>query len=690
MSFDLPFPILWIIGFLIIATTLALWLYLFNQSFRIPQNRKIFLAVLRFFLLFTLLFLLLSPLFKFTRKETIKPIFAILVDASQSMIKNRDSSLIKKEIPEFIQDLQSSLTDYDVRIYSFSDSLRNNFKDFSGKITNISDALLQLRQRLQDNWLSEVLLISDGIYNMGANPILMASQLPFPVHCMAVGDTTPSIDLSVSFVQINKEVGFNAYFPIEISVNAHGASGKSSVIKVFLNDKKISEQNLFIASPAYSKFISLQELATQKGLNKITVIFDPLPEEKNKNNNVVTVYFNVIEKTKNILIFAETIHPDIRSIKEALEHYAQFSVDVFRKEEVPTINLDKYNLVIYYQSPQSPTSPPLFQEITQRQIPVWFIGGMKFNYHFLMSQKTGINIKIRSNNSNEVFPAFNSNFSLFTMPENEKSFFDNLPPLELPFGEYSAGTTSQIMLFQKHGKVVTQQPLLLFNKWQNVYFAYLLGEGIWQWRIKAFVDYQSHDIFDQFIARIVQFLTEHTEKSRFLVKYKTNYSSFELVQMTAELYNTQYELINDIPIVINIKDSNNRIMTYQFEPEGNAYSLSLQGLPSGIYQFTASVQDNRYPFKQSGQFSINAFNPELLSLKANYNLLKQIAELTGGDYFQISSKKEWLAKIQQKTPSTREKKITRYASLIEWPYIFFLLLLLATIEWGWRKWEGYY
>lgn len=690
MSFGTSLSILWILLFIFLSIGLSGWLYIFNSSFNIPRPRKFILFVFRFFLVFLLLFLLLSPLVKITRKEVIKPVFAILVDASQSMIKSKDSSIIKNEIPLFINSLSAKLSAYDVKIYSFSDSLRNGFSDFNGKASNIADALLQIKQRMQDGWFASALLISDGIYNLGANPSLIASQLPFPVHCLAVGDTTPSVDLSVSYVRVNKDVGFNAYFPIEISINATGASGKSSTLRVFLNDKKIFEQNFSMTSSSFSRFLSLQQLASQKGLNKITVTFEPVPEEENKVNNHVTVYFNVVEKTKNILILAETIHPDIRSIKEALENYAQFAIDIFRREEISGINLDKYHLVIYYQTPQTSSPPPLFQDVINRQIPIWFIGGMKFNYNFLITQKTGFGVKIRSNNLNEVQAALNTNFNLFTIPENEKIFLENLPPLSLPFGEYSSGATSQILLFQKHGKIVTSQPLLVFNKWQNTYHAYLLGEGIWQWRIKAFTDYQNHDIFDQFIARIAQFLTENTERSRFIVKYKSNYSSFEAVQMSAELYNTQFELVNDVPVVINITDSLRRSYTYRFEPDGNAYSLSLEGLFPGIYQFTASVQDNRYPFKQSGQFSVSSFNPELISLTANHEILRQIAELSGGTFFKLENKDLWVEKMRQNNVATREKKFVRYASLIEWPYLFFVLLLMATIEWAWRKWEGYY
>ena len=673
-----------------ISLFLSWLLYINNKSFAIARLRKLVLFSLRFILLFLLLFLLLDPMIKKQHKETNKPVLAVVIDASQSMILSHDSLQIKNDLPAWIEKLMPSLSKYDVRIYSFSDSLHNGFSGYKGTTTNISSALIDIKNRIQQNNVAGILLISDGIYNAGTNPFFIVNQFPFPIHTLATGDTSTKMDISISYVHVNKDITFSSFFPIEIAISAKDAQNVNTRVDVFLNDKLISQFPLQISSSDFSRFFSLQQQATKKGINKLTVQVQPDPKEINKQNNSIILYFNIHEKTKRILILADVVHPDIRSIKEALESYAQFTVDIFRIHEVSKVNLDQYHLLVYYQHPQNAGSPLFFQDALRKKIPIWFIGGSQFNYNAISSLNIGFSAKIRSNSTNDVLPAFNTNFSLFDLSDAEKQFFDKVQPLSLPFGDYKISAGAQALLYQKVGKVVTLQPLFFFAKYNDLFMGFLLGEGIWRWRLKAFAEYHSFDVFDQFMVHIVQFLTENTDRSRFKVKYKPTYSAFEPVHMNAELYNPNYELINNVPVVIDIYDSANQTKQYFFEPEGNSYFLHLFPFPAGIYHFRARVEDKTYPFVEEGEFSVSNFNPERLSLRANHTVLKSISAQTGGKFFTFEQRENWINFMQKNAPPARQRTQVRYTSLIDWKMLFFVLILLATIEWAWRKWEGYY
>ena len=71
-------------------------------------------------------------------------------------------------------------------------------------------------------------------------------------------------------------------------------------------------------------------------------------------------------------------------------------------------------------------------------------------------------------------------------------------------------------------------------------------------------------------------------------------------------------------------------------------------------------------------------------------MLRSLSQLTGGKCVkddQIGRLKEYL--LKNKTPD-RLDSTEDLSELIQNKWIFFLLLLLATLEWGTRKYQGSY
>lgn len=636
---------------------------------------------------------MLEPLIRIKNKIYDIPIIAVIQDNSSSIISGSDSTYIYNTVLPSVNDwIAKHEGDAEIVRYTFGENFNEgdsiNFKESS---TDFSRIFTELKNRYYKRNLQGIIIISDGIYNAGINPLNALQKVQAPVFTVALGDTSDKIDLAINSLIGNREVLLNNYFPIELSIRATQAGGENSRLIVKHNEETIYNQVINIQSNDFSKLINLKSLAKKKGLNKITVSLEALDNEKNTANNSRTFYFNVIEDRKKIVIFAQAPHPDLRAIQTALKSNKNFDVSVYSRN-FPVDEMQAADLLILHQLPSnSNRASAITQYIKNSGTPVWYIVGQKSHMAMLNSQNNAVRIQSQGGQFTDAQAVINENFSLFTLPRTEIEMVQSMPPLSVPFGKYDISSGANVLAYQKIGSVSTMQPLLLFSENQRSQQAILLGEGIWRWRIYEYIRSNSHEIFDSFISRIVQFLAQNNDRSRFRVIYQTTHSENENIQLFAELYNANFELINDPEISLTILDQNGRNFPYAFQKNASGYVLSIGRMKPGTYSFTAAVQSDKYPYSQSGEFTVDAYNAELLNLSADHNLLKLMADNSGG----IMVYPEEMNKISdaleernafQKTYSTQ----MQYQDLLEWKWLFFLILAFLTAEWILRKREGYY
>jgi hypothetical protein len=232
--------------------------------------------------------------------------------------------------------------------------------------------------------------------------------------------------------------------------------------------------------------------------------------------------------------------------------------------------------------------------------------------------------------------------------------------------------------------------LLSISQVGNQRWAFLLGDGIWRWRLYDYQRNKNFNLFNSFFSRIAQFLCQNSDRSRFRVIYEpTNYET-ENIKFSAELYNQNFELINSEIVELKLF-SNSENYNFTFVPDGSGYSLNCGRLKSGEYNFTATVKSAKYPYSQSGKITIDDYNPEFAETKADFNLMNQIAMQTGGISVDIENLDEINKFLESKkliqTSYIKEKK---YIEIVDWKWILLIIILLVSIEWVVRKREGFY
>ena len=122
-----------------------------------------------------------------------------------------------------------------------------------------------------------------------------------------------------------------------------------------------------------------------------------------------------------------------------------------------------------------------------------------------------------------------------------------------------------------------------------------------------------------------------------------------------------------------------------------SYYLNINGLPEGVYDFTAKAEFGEKTYLENGSFSVTNVGAEAQDIVANSQRMKLLSSLTGGMNFQVNELNKLADAVENDeriTSILREE--TNYKDLINLKSIFFIVLLLVSIEWILRKMFGTY
>lgn len=654
------------------------------------------LAVSRFVLISIIAWLLMAPFLKSKQIEEEPPLLLFLQDNSLSVKHALDGDELN-QYSKSISDLENDLGDqYTFVKHLFSKDLQTYSEiDFSGKLTNISGSLEEGIETYKSRNLAAIILASDGIYNNGINPLYKPQVLNYPVYALALGDTTPKQDLIVESIQYNKIVYLNDRFKINAVLKNQALSGRT---KVFL--QKISGNN---TETLQEKEIDLKKdkiyfekefvlSATEAGVQHYRIKVEALPNEFTTENNTKDFFINALDSRQKILVLAHSPHPDISAIKSAAEQNKNYEIAVNIYKPGSKIELKSYSSVILHQLPSRESGSKIVEQIADLSIPTWHIIGTQSDFNSFNQIQNCIKITPGSSSWNDVTASVEENFQLFSISEKSRQLIPKLPPLKAVYGKYKTSPTTNNLLLQQIGRVETEYPLWSFQNANGQKSAVTAADGLWRWRLYEYLENGSHEVFNELVNKTLQYLAVKDDKRKFrIIQDKDIFSDNEIIRLEAELYNQTYELVNDPDVNIIVKDAEGKEYPYIFKRTQNAYELDIPGLSEGNYSYTASTQWAGNDYTYSGKFSIQPTQLESFQTEANHQMLYRLAQESGGQFFQENQWASLLDAIQNNQsikPTTYE--LVKNQSVLNYKWLFFLLVLLLSFEWGVRKYLGGY
>jgi len=651
---------------------------------------QILLPILRFLLGSILAFLLLGPVLKYAGFITQKPIIAVVVDDSKSMIQSGETL---ETISKQVADLQMKLSEkYQVDVISYSNVSQFTTSDkltSNGSETNISQALRYANEQYVNQNLGGVVLLTDGIYNEGSNPRFVAENYKVPIYTVGVGDTTVYADICVNNVSHNSLAYLGNEFPLRIEVKATKLAGKQANMQVLLNGSTILQKSISIVKENFFYEADVVAKAQKLGQNKVEVRLTTFANEKNKGNNAYTLYVDVIDGKKKVVIWADAPHPDLGMLRAAVNTNENYEAAISLKSYEVSSEID---LVILHNWFATQAQLNLYEKLKSSGIPVLLIVGDDFNSRIFNSGSQDIKFSASGRGTNAALPLVNERFEYFELEADLAQNIKKWPPLKAAFGKYKGYQPSDILLYQQIGSVTTQEPLILLNSSNKSRLGIVAGTGLWQWRLVDFEKNETHDVVNSLVTKMVQYLAVKEDK-KLLKVYPSakQYGVGEDVTLLGELYNQSLDPISGQEININLKDADGKVYKHTMTASGSQYRLALQNLEAGAYQYGAKATVGGVSLADKGYFTIIGQQKELVNLKADFNMLRRLSSVTGGQFVQLEGTnalgENLLANENLKSVIAADNKLE---DLIKFQWIFWLLISLLSIEWFVRKWAGGY
>lgn len=650
------------------------------------------LAILRGLTVFLIALLLFSPWLIRQTNEVKKPLLVLLQDKSSSMAQSLEGAKLVKEWPAIRQKFINVFkSDADVKVLDFSDKLYDSLTNaYSGNSTALDQPLTDVLSRFSDANLGAVVIMSDGIYNRGSHPLVEASKLRIPVYGILAGDTVPSKDLAIGGVRNNEVVFVGNQFTIEFGLKAEGFVGGVNTYFKIVEIKSDGIKSLLkeaVKINGYDRVLKNLPAET-KGLHHYRIIIEGVQGERNLKNNQRDFYVEVVDTKSKVLLWAQSPHPDLSAIRQAIINHPQYEIDAaFSFGNRP--DFSQYSLIIAHNLPVSQEQKALFQSLISEGKSIWFIGA-RTNFSLLNGLQSSLKALPNSALTQFVNAQPSGNFTAFGLPPGLISLLNDLPPLEAPDLSFTGINGLEVALKQQIGQVATPFPLLAFSTSGKGRLGFLVGEGLWLWRISAYEKNTSHEAFDELIRKAVQFLLVREDTRPLRVWHDKNlYESTEDIQFGARLLNKSLEPVLDADIKLEVESTAGVKYRFRLLPDQQGYSISIGTLPKGSYRWNATTSLGKEILKTNGAFEVRETDFEGLETTARHDVLRQLAQATGASTAHWTQAQSLVDSIKN-SPLFKPVYITETASspLAQWWPLLLLIGVFLSSEWLLARFHG--
>ncbi len=695
------------------AAALSVWFYRRTLP-PVPRGQRILLTLLRTLSLSIFAILLFSPVLRLTRTSSERPIVGVLVDNSKSMRLTDRGGSRAAEVrtllngPEFSRITRNA----DVRFSTFglhtrpAPSLPADTLPLDEEATDIAGALQQVTRDRSTQNLRAVILVTDGMYTIGENPLGQAEELGIPVYPIGIGDSLQPKDIAITSVAANSLVTAGTSTPIDLILQSSGFNGERVEVRLEDRTTLLDRQELLLGDGTRSYPVRLTYKAEHDGAVRLTARVSVLPGEVTSVNNSRTFTIRVLKSALKILLIAGSPEPDVSAVRQSLAEqpnvmvrsYTEFRNGTFAEGRIPASVIDSCDCLVLIGMPTASTSTEvmslLTRVLTEQKIPLLFIAGKTTAVSRLDRLGDAVPFSIAAVAPGEmtasVVPAENQRGNPLIDLEAEGSFdaWKRLPPVyRNPF--LARIKPGALVLANFAGPAAG--PLIISRTIATQKSLAILAYGIWRWKLMGQEDVATRQLFDGFLFAAMRWLTTPEDTRRFKVSLtRESIPLGEPAEFTAQLYGNASEPLDDGRVRVVVR-SGQQVAETDLQPAGNGrYTGSLPGLGEGSFRFRAEAEwRGGFAGSDSGSFTVGGLDLEFRDPRMNAQLLRQIAYRTGGSFLTPASA-GLLDSLLTAQPSFAPKELRSVNDIELWRSrtLLIVLIVLLAVEWTLRKWLG--
>ena len=711
---------LFLIPCLLAAALLAFWVY-HRTVPSVSRSKQTLLTFLRASSLFIVLFLLFEPILHNLIRTERRPALAVLVDESQSLTlhgtSTEDSLSVAPLMEQAIRSFSGQDIPGDIHYFTFSDRTtpfsNANIQsldslEYGGERTNMSQALDYVRDHLKDENLQGVLLLSDGQFNTGRNPIFQAERYPIPIHTVVVGDTTQKRDVQIRRVTTNEIAYVEDILPIQAGIISEDYANERVTVSLYESGALLQSETITLLPGTAEIPVNMEHIPTVPGLRRYTVTVSQLPGEATLRNNTQSFVVRVLENKKRILLLAATPEPDVAALQQLLALDKNLRVDPYIQKgtsgfynESPLDSLNVYDAAILLGYPGTAASLEVARNLAraiENGLPALFVLSRQTNlqiYRDLFASVLPVTPRtVRTNFVESSFTPTPEGLQhpLLQVPNTDASSWSLLPPLVFNDSRWQTSPDARVLATQTVRGIPLRDPILVVQNRNRHRTAALLGAGTWRWKNLPEDLGEAGPVWPTLFSNTLQWITTREDDRPVRVNpIEDLFSGASSIQFSGQVYDESLNPVDGASLEVTVIASDGIEYPYTMSPVGNGnYILDAGVLPEGTYRYRSTAVKNGTDLgTDEGTFAVGSLTVEFNETQANGSLMRSIAQRSGGVFLDIQSVTDLSDHLQQ-SETFRSIFFEEQIETELWQKYLFLIVIivLLTTEWFIRKRSG--
>ncbi len=678
------------------------------------------LGGLRFLSLALICFLLFEPVLQQIQSSERPPVLAVLVDESESMrvvtAGDQASSAAgaRDAVRPVLKTLQDEAVPGAVRFFGIGQSLRvlpgpvADSIQFDGARTDLASALQAVPKELQEVNLKGIVLVSDGQYNTGRNPLRVADRSPIPIQTVTVGDTTQRRDLRIRSIATNERAYLDSKVPVRVALTATDGRGEPATVTLEQDGRTLDRSEVRLPAGTGEVPADLTFEPKTAGLQRLTVRVTELSDEVTTRNNVQTVSLRVLESKRQVLLLGAAPSPNVTAIRRVYERNADTEVTARIPQQdgsfiggALTEDLSSFDVVVCAGFPSAPVpedtveristliedgTPALFFLDRQTDLSAWaehFAPVLPATPEATNTEFTEVSFSLVG--SERQHP-------VFRMENADVALFDRLPPLEGSAVEWTPTPDARVLARATQPSASASAPLLVVRSRAGLRTAAFLGTGVWRWALLPSELEPADPLWPALASNLLRWVSTESDNSPVQVRpVASTFDGGEPVSFTGQVYNESMQPVSDATVEVTVTDSSGTDYPYTMEPVGQGrYTLDMGTLPEGSYRYEARARlEGSEVGTDQGEFSVAPLRLEYQSPRADPVLMRQLAARSGGTAYTPETVQDLPGDIA--TQASFSSEVVRQTDEAElWRRSLFLIVILVLLagEWTLRKYLG--
>ncbi len=668
-----------------------------------------------------------DPVSRMVLERIESPRLAVLVDTSASMgltdrLGRRNDVLASVLSGDALHALE---TRHRVQRYRFAEGLSPlpegviDTLSTDGAGTDIGGAMAFLEGGSGAGRFAAAVLVTDGNFTAGRDPLRVAEDLDMPVYTVGIGDTLGVRDIGVSHLTVNEVVYTGSNVPVEVGVRGRGYGSVRVPVILREEGRILRSEEITLDDREEERTVVFHVVPETEGVHRYQVEVPELDGEITAWNNRREFAIKVLKSGLRVLYIEGAPRADMGFLKRSMDKDANLEVTGILvrpdgrtfPEPIPATRADwfSYDLVILgsvdYERIR-PWAPFMVAFVEERGGGLIALGGPR---SFEMGGYAGtpvgdmmpfdIAASARGLSEASFVPDLTADGRTHPItrldddPAESEQRWLELPPLPgmNQVGRAKPGAT----VLARHPTWRTEDertPVIAEHRYGQGRVLGIAAQGLWRWDLMMWGSGGTNAAYERFWNNAVRWITVREGSRRIrVVSDKVQYQGGETIRFDGQVYDENYRPVEGADLTVAIRPAQDesgaiRINLTSTDQGFGRYAGRLQFLPTGAYSFEASAALSGVPIgTDRGGFVVGEAGAEYERTRMNREMLVRLADMTGGGFYLPSDIDRMADDIELDEITVQESSTV---SLWNHPGVLALLVCLLAAEWFYRRYLG--